>query len=80
MARYEAVLGPNTKQWWAYDNETDQWCDPPTEVLDSLGNTKPHFSTEEELSEQEEKFQKILDEEPDWLSDKRHRYPGSMDI
>lgn len=68
MARYKAVLGFNTKQWWAYDNETDEYCDPPTKVLEEIEN---HSSG---ISEQEEYFNQILSEEPDWLDDKEYRY------
>ena len=68
MARYEAVLGFNTKQWWAYDNKTDEYCDPPTKVLEEI---EKHSSG---ISEQEEYFTQILLEEPDWLADKEYRY------
>ena len=66
--RYEAVLGFNTKQWWAYDNEEDVYCDPPTEVLEQI---KAHSS---DVNEQEEFFNSILAEEPDWLADEEYKY------
>jgi len=34
--RYEAVLGPNTHQFWIYDNETNEFIDPPADVLDQV--------------------------------------------
>lgn len=66
--RYNAILGFNTKQWWAYDNETDEYCDPPITVLEEI---KKHS---DDLKEQEEYFNKILAEKPNWLNDVRHRY------
>lgn len=66
--RYEAVLGFNTKQWWAYDNETDEYCDPPTEVLDEIRNYSNN------INEQEEYFNNLLAKEPDWLKDEEYRY------
>ena len=70
--RYEAVLGFNTKQWWAYDNMTDEFCDPPIKVLEEIA-----LQPEEE---QEDFFNKILEKLPSWLDDKEHRYDGDMDI
>lgn len=67
--RYTPVFGFNTKQWWAYDNETDEWCDPPTDVLNDIKNCS-------NLSE-EEYFQNLLDENPDWLYDEGYRYKES---
>lgn len=66
--RYESVLGFNTKQWWAYDNITDEYCDPPTEVLDAIKNHSTNVDTQEDF------FNEILSTEPDWLNDKEHRY------
>ena len=67
-SRYDAVLGYNTKQWWAYDNKTDEYCDPPLAVLKAIRN---HSSN---IDEQRDFFNKILESEPDWLNDKEHRY------
>lgn len=72
--RYEAILGFNTKQWWAYDTETEELCDPPTEILDAI---EAHSDN---VDEQEEFFNEILAEEPDWLNDEDYRYDGDMDI
>ena len=71
--RYEAVYGFNSKQWWAYDNETDEYCDPPTDVLDNIEN----YSSD--IDEQEEYFNKILDTDPSWLYDDGYRY-NNIDI
>ena len=66
--RYEAVFGFNSKQWWAYDNETDEYCDPPSRVLEEIENHS------DDIDKQEDFFNKILETEPDWLNDKEHRY------
>ena len=66
--RYEAVLGFNTKQWWAYDNEEDEFCDPPIEVLDAIRNHSDN------IDEQQDYFNEILTTEPEWLNDEEHRY------
>lgn len=72
--RYIAVLGFNTKQWWAYDEETDEYCDPPISVLNRI---KQHSDN---VAEQEYFFNEILLGEPSWLKDKDHRYDRGMDI
>lgn len=66
--RYEAVYGFNTKQWWAYDNDTDEYCDPPTEVLNSIE------SYSSDIDEQEEYFNVVLSGDPNWLYDAGYRY------
>ena len=66
--RYEAVFGFNSKQWWAYDNETDEYCDPPSRVLEEITNHS------DDIDKQEDFFNEILSTEPDWLNDKEHRY------
>ena len=68
MNRYEAVLGPNTKQWWAYDNKTDEFCDPPIEILNQI---KAHS---DDINEQESFFNSLLSKEPKWLMDEDYRY------
>ena len=68
MQRYEAVLGCNTKQWWAYDNKTDEFCDPPTVILNKI---RDHSN---DIDEQRNFFDTILSQEPDWLNDEGHRY------
>ena len=68
--RYEATLGPNTKQWWAFDNETGELCDPPTEILEQI---EAHS---EDIDEQREFFDSILETEPEWLNDEDYRYDG----
>ena len=66
--RYEAILGFNSKQWWAYDNDTDEYCNPPKTVLDEIRNHS------DDVDEQERFFNEILEKEPDWLNDEEHRY------
>ena len=66
--QYEAVLGPNTNQWWAYDNENDKYIDPPVDVLDSLPDWRDQYE------DAENDFQHILDKNPSWLKDKDYIY------
>lgn len=66
--RYEVVLGFNTKQWWIYDNDTDEYCDPPCEVLDDVKN---HSA---DIDEQERFLREIVSAEPNWLNDTDYRY------
>lgn len=71
--RYEPSLGPNTKQWWAYDYETHEWCDPPIEVLDDV-------KQRETINEQEAYFQTVLDTNPAWLYDDGYRFKEDTEI
>ena len=66
--RYEAVLGPNTNQWWAYDNENGKYIDPPVDVLDSLPDWRDQYE------DAENDFQHILDKNPSWLKDEDYIY------
>lgn len=66
--RYEALLGFNTKQWWVYDNYTDEYCDPPTKVLNQIGDYS------RDVNEQKSFFDGILATEPEWLNDEEYRY------
>ena len=65
---YEVVLGPNTKQWWVYDNDADEYCDPPTEILERT--TKCSKNTDI----QQLYLKMIVSLEPEWLNDKDYRY------
>lgn len=65
---YIVIHGPNTKQWWVYNEEEDFYIDPPSEVL----NQVEAFSSD--INEQEEYFQNIVDENPSWLYDEDYYY------
>ena len=56
--RYEAVLGPNTHQLWIYDNETNEFIDPPADVLDSLDDL--------DIDEAEEKLVRLAIEQTEY--------------
>lgn len=68
MNRYIAIFGFNTKQWWAYDNEKDEYCDPPNDVLEKIKQKS------NDINEQEIFFNDILATEPEWLHDNDSRY------
>ena len=70
--RYDAVLGYNTKQWWLYDNETDEYVDPPISVLDELKGMPS--ATADDISAQGSRLEEIASEEPTWLLDTDYRY------
>lgn len=72
MNRYEALFGPNTKQFWIYDSENDTYIDPPTEVLEKLDEIryKDGKVTADSISAAETELERIAnDEQPDWLHD-----------
>lgn len=64
----EILIGFNSKQWWVYDSEKNVYIDPPKEVLDSLPDWR------EFPDEAEKAFQKIIDQNPDWLNDSDYWY------
>ena len=76
--RYEAVLGFNSKQWWAYDVLTDEYCDPPKIVLEEID--KYGGDWREDPNKAEAYFNELLSKEPDWLNDKAYRYSGDTNI
>ncbi len=84
QGRYEALLGPNTKQFWLYDNKNDTFIDPPTEVLREIDAIAyPHknrfFATADTYSAAERRLEEIAATDPDWLHD-GYEYPSSLDI
>lgn len=72
LNRYEGTLGPNTKQWWIYDNETNSFIDPPTEVLDRVTSINSG-NTAEELDEQRVALEKEA-LTGSWVYDKEYTY------
>ena len=43
--RYLPVFGPNSKQWWVYDECEDVYIDPPKAVLDRIDNMTAQILT-----------------------------------
>lgn len=77
--RYEAVLGCNSKQWWLYDSETEEYCDPPISVLNEIN--KLPSETADDLDKQAELLEDIANSPNDWIDDKDFRYSAdSWDI
>ncbi|MBO7715726.1 MAG: hypothetical protein J6S85_19345 [Methanobrevibacter sp.] len=64
----EILIGFNSKQWWVYDSKNNVYIDPPKEVLDSLPDWR------EFPDESEKAFQKVIDQNPDWLNDSDYWY------
>ena len=70
--RYDALLGPNSKQFWLYDNENNTYIDPPTEVLEKMDEIryKDGEETADSIDEAESWLENLANnEEPDWLHD-----------
>lgn len=69
--RYEALLGPNTKQFWLYDNDNDTYIDPPTKVLEKADEIryKDGNETADSISEAEAYLERLAAQEPEWLHD-----------
>ena len=75
--RYEALCGPNTHQLWIYDNETNEFIDPPADVLDSLDDM--------DLDDAERELERLAVEQaklPDggWLNDGYRYDADSIEI
>ena len=75
--RYEALFGPNTKQFWLYDNVNDTYIDPPTVVLREADDIRFEngTGTADSISKAESYLEKIAATEPDWLHD-GNEYPA----
>lgn len=68
---YESVIGPNTNQIYAYDNDTDEFIDPPASVIKEL-DAKRNWRNDPDGYAAD--FQCILDTKPEWLLDITFRY------
>lgn len=64
--RYMAILGPNTNQWWVYDDVRDVYIDPPKSVLDQLAKL--------DIAEREARLMEVIKAEPEWLNEEDHHY------
>lgn len=77
--RYEALLGPNTKQLWLYDTENDTYIDPPTSVLTEADKIMYAGGeiTADSISAAEGYLERVANSapEPDWLHD-GNEYPA----
>ena len=83
--RYEALFGPNTKQFWLYDNENDTYIDPPTEVLnevEELVYDENGDETADGYDAAESRLEEIANAvpEPDWLHDGNEYDAETTDI
>ena len=70
IMRYEAMLGPNTNQWWIYDNEKDIYIDPPQTIHEEISKTGDSQFVEDYLNDVCNRLKPIwLFEEEFWYSD-----------
>lgn len=75
--RYEATYGPNTKQWWIYDNEKDVYIDPPLEVLEET-NKHGNYDTAEGMDTMRDYLEEEAEEKPIWLYEVDYHYPADL--
>ena len=66
--RYEALFGPNTKQFWLYDDEHNTFIDPPIDVLEEV-NEICWGGDEDDYDAAQARLEEIAAMEPDWLHD-----------
>ena len=82
--RYLPVYGPNSKQWWVYDECKDVYIDPPAEVLrevriagnlvfDEAVETHGDWVQAEEQQMYKE-IEKAMQSEDNWLLDSEYWY------
>jgi len=70
MQRYMALYGPNTHQFWIYDEEKDVYIDPPLEILKEIEKIAcDNNYTFEGMEKAQKKLEEIANTEPDWLHD-----------
>ena len=81
-SRYTAMLGPNTKQFWLYDEEDDLYIDPPKDVLNELEEIRWQggVETAESIEAAEDRLVELANENPDWLHDDNEYDPDEIEI
>lgn len=71
--KLDAMLGPNTNQYWLYDNTNDVFIDPPAEVLNLLDEKYGEGWWINSYLKQAELL-KIAETKPDWLFETDYWY------
>ena len=78
LDRYLILLGPNTRQWWVYDEMHDCYIDPPADVLreiqDDRSFTRVNGVLKDAFESEEAKLRHIVSKDPDWLKDTDYWY------
>ncbi len=70
MGRYMALLGPNTKQFWLYDEENDTYIDPPANILERADEIAfANGETADSIDAAESYLEELAEKELDWLHD-----------
>lgn len=80
--RYLPVYGPNSKQWWVYDELKDVYIDPPAVVLDTVRMVNAHKAgqrrtAEDWDAEREEMYKEIeiaVRSDDNWLDEDEYWY------
>lgn len=71
--RYVVLFGPNTRQWWVYDDVNDVYINPPISVLTKIKDEVPTLGgCVRDMDGEEAMLYDILSEEPAWLSDESY--------
>ena len=74
-SRWLPVLGPNTHQWWIYDEKDDVYVDPPKDVLDDMQDCMRIWGVRPDEVDLVERMWVIeILTDPDWLYDQDARY------
>lgn len=68
LSRFELIEGPNTNQYWLYDNQEDVYVDIPKDILDLL-NSCENYNKANDLMEYI-----ILNDDSEWLQNKEYQY------
>lgn len=71
---YMPLYGPNTNQWWVYNETKDVYIDPPKSILHLINLTKPKSDGTRDFAEEERFFTRILKNKPSWLGDVEAQY------
>ena len=79
--RYTPVYGPNSKQWWVYDECKDVYIDPPAAVLDRIRMVNAHKAGQRKTAEDWDIERREMLKEieialkyDDWLLDEEYWY------
>lgn len=71
---YLPIYGPNTRQWWVYNETKDVYIDPPAVILNLIKRIKPKLDGTRDIDGEEKFFDRILKNFPSWLGDTAHHY------
>ena len=68
LSQFELIEGPNTNQYWLYDNQNDTYIDIPEDILNLLDSCE-NYNKACDLMDYI-----ILNDDSEWLQDKEYQY------